>query len=88
VAGVPVGGFLDAVVVVPATFDGAGTGPVPAEGVEVLLLGEVGQVGLEMLRGKVGPTARRMTRTVRLNLSRSGSMPALAAAAQIRALIA
>ena len=51
-ADVPVAGFLDAVVVVPATFDGAGAGPVPAQRVEVLLLGDVGQDAPEVLRGE------------------------------------
>ena len=47
-----------------------------------------GQDGACPVRGKAGPTARRMTRTVRLNLTRSGSIPAAVAAAQVRALIA
>ena len=38
--------------------------------------------------GKAGPTARRMIRRVLVNLTRSGSMPAAVAAAQVRALIA
>jgi hypothetical protein len=38
--------------------------------------------------GKAGPTARQAMRRVRLNLTRSGSIPALVAAAQIRALSA
>ena len=88
-----VAGSLDPVCVVPSAFDGAGTGAVPAPGVEILVPGGVGhdaaRRGPGLLRGgKAGPAARRMTRRVRLNLTRSGSIPALVAAAQIRALSA
>ena len=87
-----VAGSLDPVCVVPSAFDGAGTGAVPALGVEILVPGDVGhdagQGDPGLLRGEAGPTARRMMRRVRLNLTRSGSIPALVAAAQIRALSA
>src|ERR1700733_7101256 len=78
VGDVLVAGFLDAVGVVASSFDGAGAGAGPARGVEVGFAGDVGHglgedvAGL-VRGGKAGPTARRMTRTVRLNLTRSGS---------------
>jgi hypothetical protein len=88
-----VAGFLDAVGVVASSLDDAGAGAVPAPGVEVLFPRDVGldlgQDGLSVLRGKAGSaTRRRRMRTVRLNLTRSGSMPTAVAAVQIRALIA
>jgi hypothetical protein len=93
VAGAVVAGFLDAVGVVPGALDDAGVGAVAA-GVEVVLAGDAGyQPGEDALAvwsgGKAGSaTRRRMVRTVRLNLTRSGSMPAAVAALQIRALTA
>lgn len=51
-----VAGSLDPVCVVPSAFDSAGTGAVPALGVEILVPGDVGhdagQDGLGLLRGK------------------------------------
>jgi hypothetical protein len=51
-----VAGFLDAVGVVASSFDDAGAGAVPAAGVEVLVLRDVGldlgQDGPGVLRGK------------------------------------
>ena len=51
-----IAGSLDPVCVVPSAFDGAGTGAVPAPGVEVLVPGDVGrdagQGGPGVLRGE------------------------------------
>jgi hypothetical protein len=85
-------GFLDVVGVVPGAFDGAGIGAL-APGVEVPGAGDLGDGAFEgalLVRGgKAGSlTRRRMMRTARLNLTRSGSMPAAVAAVQISALIA
>ena len=92
VAGAVVAGPFDAVGVVAGSFDDPRVGPVPALGVEVLRAGDVGHDRGEdaflVLRGgkAAGSAARRRTmRTVRLNLTRSGSMPASVAARQIRA---
>jgi len=85
-------GSFDPVCVVPSELGGAGACEVPPPGVEVLVPGDAGhdtgQGGPGLLRGKAGPTARCTIRTVRVNLTRSGSIPAAVAAAQIKALIA
>jgi hypothetical protein len=84
-AGAVVAGPLDAVRVVAGSFDDPRVGPVPALGVEVLRAGDAGHDRGEdaflVLRGKAaGSAARRRTmRTVGLNVTRSGSMPAAAA---------
>jgi hypothetical protein len=92
VPGAAVARFFDPVAFVPGALDGTGIGPVPARRVEVLLAGDVGHdLGPQRggtVRGKAGPAARRTIRSVRVNLTRSGSIPALVAAVQIRALIA
>jgi hypothetical protein len=89
-AGALVFGFLDAVGVVPGALDDSRVGAVPALGVEVPLGGNFGHDGraglVRGLRGgKAGPMARRTMRTVRVNLTRPGSMSASVAAWQIRA---
>src|ERR1039457_7007976 len=78
--------------VVAGSLDDPRVGAVAAPGVEVLFAGDAGHDRGEdtfpVFRGDkaAGPAARRRTmRTVRLNLTRSGSMPASVAARQIRA---
>jgi hypothetical protein len=85
-------GFLDAVGVVASALDDTRVGAL-AVLVEDPAVGDVGGHAGEgpaaVVRGKAGSaTRRRMTRTALLNLTRSGPVPALAAAVQIRALIA
>ena len=91
-AGAVVFGFLDAVGVVPAALDDAGVGALAAL-VQVAGAGDVrhhaGERQVALVRGKAGSATRRRTaRMVRLSLTRSGSMPAVVAAVQVRALIA
>ena len=89
-----VAGSFHPVGVVPGSLDHPGVGPVAARRVEALLRGDLGpdpggRLVVAVQGEKAGSAARRrMMRTVRLNLTRSGSMSASVAAWQIRALIA
>ena len=74
-------GFLDAVEVVPAAFDNAGADAVPARGVGVLGLRDVGldlcQDGRAVLRGeKAGSATRRRRIRVRRATASPGVDPA------------
>lgn len=93
VAGAGVAWPFDPVGVVSGSADGAGVGAVPPGGVEVAWAGDAGHDRGEgspgLVRGKAGSAARRQTmRTVRRNLTRSGSMPTSVAAWQISAEMA
>ena len=92
IADLLVAGSFDPVGVVARSLDDPWVAAVAALGVEGWLAGDVGHDrGAEVvpLGGKAaGPMARRTMRTVRVNLTRSGSMSASVAARQIRALIA
>jgi hypothetical protein len=91
VAGAGIAGFLHPVVAVPGAPDDAGQGPVPALRVQILAPGyaghDCGEDAFLLPGGKAAGSAtqRRAIRTVLLNLTRSGSMPASGAARQIRA---
>jgi hypothetical protein len=92
VPGAVVGGFLDPVGVMPSPFHDARVGAVPAPGLRffALVMSAVtwARRTAAWSGGKAGPTARQTIRRVRVNLTRSGLMPAAVAAAQVRALIA
>ena len=88
-----VAGPFDPVGVVPGPADDAGVGAVPPGWVEVARPGDVGHDRGErspgLVRGEAGSAARRrMMRTVRRNLTRSGSTSASVAARQISAEMA
>src|ERR1022692_2367158 len=91
VAGAVLAGFLDGVVLGPGALDDAGVAALPPL-VQVLRVcdagHDAGEDALALVRGKKPGRRRRMMRTVLLNLTRPGSMPALVAAVQIRALMA
>ena len=92
-AGAVLAGFLDGVMVGAGALDDSGRGAC-APRVELLRVRDSGHDTVEdallPVRGKkLGPRPGRwMMRTVLLNLTRSGSVPAFVAAVQIRALIA